>query len=144
MAGRGGYRAPSKPAAVSGPGSMSRRTDGGQPRMGLPNAAYGEQQDFQQIQAGAEMAQAQQREMPRITPLNAPTERPDEPVTAGAPSGPGVGPEAIGLGMTNRDQSKIDAREIAKYLPALEKLANSEGVPTGFVRFVKYIRETGR
>lgn len=30
-----------------------------------------------------------------VTPLNAPTERPDEPVTAGASFGPGPGPEAL-------------------------------------------------
>lgn len=29
MAGHGGYRAPAQPAAVSGPGQLSQRTDGG-------------------------------------------------------------------------------------------------------------------
>ena len=33
-----------------------------------------------------------------LTALDAPTQRPDEPVTAGAPVGAGPGPEAIGLG----------------------------------------------
>lgn len=32
-----------------------------------------------------------------ITPLDAPTERPNEPLTAGLPVGPGPGPEVIGL-----------------------------------------------
>lgn len=31
------------------------------------------------------------------TPLDAPTQRPGEPVTNGAPSGPGAGPSALGL-----------------------------------------------
>jgi hypothetical protein len=35
----------------------------------------------------------------------------------------------------------VDARQIAEYLPSLERLANMPGVPTGFVRFVKYVRE---
>ena len=30
-------------------------------------------------------------------PMNAPTQRPDEPVTAGLPVGPGPGPEALGI-----------------------------------------------
>jgi len=34
---------------------------------------------------------------PGARPLNRPTERPGEPVTAGAPFGPGPGPEAIGM-----------------------------------------------
>ena len=29
MAGRGGYQAPTNPAAISGPGALSQRTDGG-------------------------------------------------------------------------------------------------------------------
>lgn len=138
---QGGYRAPRKPAPVSGPGSLSRRTDGpGQPMRDLPNAAYGEAQEFADIQAGAQMAESR---MPQVVPLDAPTQRPDEPVTAGSPSGPGVGPEAIGVGMTNREQSAVDARQIAQYMPSLERIANMPGVPTGFVRFVKYVRENG-
>lgn len=138
---RGGYQAPRKPAPVSGPGALSKRTDG-QPARDLPNAAYGEQADFQSIQSGAQMS-ASARQMPEVTPLTAPTQRPDEPVTAGVPSGPGVGPEAIGVGLSNRDQSKVDTRQIAQYLPALERMANQPGVPTSFVRFVKYVREFG-
>lgn len=139
---QGGYQAPRKPAPVSGPGSLSRRTDGpGQPTRDLPNAGYGEAQDFADIQAGAKMSRAQ---MPSVTPLDAPTSRPDEPVTAGSPSGPGAGPESIGIGMNNREQSAVDTRQIAQYLPSLERLANSPGVPTGFVRFVKYVRENAQ
>lgn len=32
----------------------------------------------------------------QVTPLTAPTERPDEPVTSGLPNSPGPGPEAMG------------------------------------------------
>lgn len=32
-----------------------------------------------------------------LGPLHAPTQRPNEPITAGLPSGPGAGPEALGL-----------------------------------------------
>lgn len=34
--------------------------------------------------------------LPQLVPLDAPTARPDEPVTAGLTQGPGPGPEALG------------------------------------------------
>jgi len=138
----GGYRAPSKPAPVSGPGALSQRTDGpGQPTRSMPNAAYGEQAEFADMQGGARMSDSG-RQMPQITPLGAPTMRPDEPVTAGSPSGPGVGPEAIGVSASSQQQDAIDVRQIAEYLPSLERMANMPGVPTSFVRYVKYVRES--
>jgi hypothetical protein len=143
---KGGYQKPSRPAPVSGPGALSRRTDGGgagQPQQRLANAAYGEQKAFGEIQAGATMAQADRPSVPQVTPLNAPTERPEEPVTAGAPMGPGPGPESIGVTNSIRAQSALDTRQIAQYLPSLEHMANQPGVPTSFVRFVKYVRENG-
>lgn len=96
----GGYRPPAHPAPVSGPGAASRRTDG-QPQQQLPDAAYGEQKTFQEIQAGAPMG-APPPSGPGglpITPIDtsgstgmaAPSEHPDEPVTAGADAGPGPG-----------------------------------------------------
>lgn len=40
----------------------------------------------------------------QMTPLDAPTARPNEPITAGLPVGPGAGPEALGpLGMGGED-----------------------------------------
>ena len=48
---RGGYRQPSNPAPVSGPGALSARTDGGagsskQPIRRIPGQAYGEGKAF--------------------------------------------------------------------------------------------------
>lgn len=93
MAGKhGGYRKPANPAPVSGPGALSERTDGGptQPVMDVGGFEYGGRQDFVDIQGGAPMAAAEP--LPAPTPLFAPTERPAEPITAGAPVGPGPGP----------------------------------------------------
>lgn len=103
----GGMRRPSSPAPVSGPGALSQRTDGGPAKpayvSGLP---YGEGQDFYDLQTsaplGAEAAKPRSRSGATApqggasspTPLFAPTARPDEPVTAGAPVGPGPGPQA--------------------------------------------------
>jgi len=71
MAGKGGYQAPANPAPVSGPGSLSRRTDGGPGSKqaqryiaGMPN--YGDGQDMMQIQGGAPMAAT-----PSPTPVSA-------------------------------------------------------------------------
>lgn len=105
---RGGYRRPGNPAPVSGPGKLSRRTDGG-PMQGPKVATggkYGERKAMQEMQSAAPMA-AEQRQpnkapMPAITPLTAPTSRPDEPVTAGSPMGPGPGPEALAPVQTSK------------------------------------------
>ena len=102
---QGGYRQPSNPAPVSGPGALSRRTDGQGARY-MAGGEYGEGQEMMDLQTSAPMskAPAQPRmRQPRsgrqvveedmqVTPLFAPTERPDEPITAGAPFGPGPGP----------------------------------------------------
>jgi len=102
----GGARTPRNPAPVSGPGQLSRRTDGGPQQTTVPmtGMAYGENADFNDMQSAAPMAAAPSVSNTRTrndsptgqraaaTPLFSPTQRPDEPVTAGAPFGPGPGP----------------------------------------------------
>lgn len=105
--------------------------------MKLPDAGYGEQKDFLGIQKGAPLS-GSAKAMPKITPLDAPTERPDEPVTAGAPSGPGPGPEA--LGMTSRKSMVDDYKALRAYLPLMQMYADSEassGTMRAFVRYLK-------
>lgn len=117
---------------VSAPGAMSTRTDlgPGQAKMQLPDAAYGEQAEFQQIQGGAPMAQ-----MPAPTGLFAPTERPDEPVTAGAPIGEGSNMLAGATDVMRQDMLKIQ-----KYLPQFEAMAKMDDTPESFRLFVRYLR----
>jgi hypothetical protein len=50
-----------------------------------------------------------------LPPIDAPTGRPNEPVTAGAPMGPGPGPEVLGPGVAPDD---MVARLRAMYLRA--------------------------
>lgn len=133
---------------VSGPGMFSQRTDlQGQPQRQLGNAAYGEQKEFADIQGGAKMNRAPMGmgggmdAMPKVTGLSEPTQRPEEPVTAGAPSGPGGGLESIGYGDNPQSQNMMDAKAVARYMPSLMRAANTPGVPPSFVRFVKYVRE---
>ena len=141
---------PKRPAPVSGPGPFSQRTDmQGQPPRELGDAAYGEQKEFSDIQGGAKMNRGPASgamgggmpAMPKVTGLSEPTQRPDEPVTAGAPSGPGGGLESIGYGDTPQKQNTMDAKAVARYMPSLTRAANTPGVPPSFVRFVKYVRD---
>ena len=103
MAQRGGYRKPNNPAPVSGPGKLSRRTDGGpgskQAQQEIRTGKYGESKALAEQQQGAPMAgnpaprpklQPTARRGAAVTPLFAPTQRPGEPVTAGLPFGPGT------------------------------------------------------
>ena len=103
--GHGGMRTPSNPAPVSGPGALSRRTDG-QPARYASGMPYGDGQDFYDVQTSAPMAETDnaaagvrraRQSQPRmveepVTPLYSPTQRPEEPVTSGAVPGPGAGP----------------------------------------------------
>lgn len=132
MAQHGGARTPANPAPVSGPGALSRRTDGAQPQMRLPDARYGEQQAFQEAQAGAPLAQVQGQ--PNLTPLDAPSQHPDVPVTDGAALGPGAGPEALGSAAGAEDE----LLRLHSYLPVLKHLASQ---PQGFQSLRQLVRQ---
>ncbi len=141
MAEQGGYRAPSNPAPVSGPGAMSQRTDGGpadsQPMRALPNAAYGEQAEFMGIQGAAPMYEDAGPAAPMPVGIDAPTERPGEPITAGAALGPGPGMDSL----PSLDNSMTeDMKAIARYLPMLESRADSPDAPQSFRMFVRYLK----
>jgi hypothetical protein len=141
---RGGYRAPTNPAAVSGPGQFARRTDG-QPVMDMPDAAYGENAAFREIQSGAQVAGAQG--IPSSsggggatsTPLGlgAPSTMLDVPVTAGAAAGAGPGPEALGLPQSPREINQADARVLRKQLPAMLIAASRPGATQSFKDLVR-------
>lgn len=122
---RGGYQKPSNPAPVSGPGALSRRTDGG-PTQGakyMSGGQYGEGQALQEMQRSAPMAAAPKTNVPApkmqaamtpVTGIFAPTERPDEPFTTGMPFGAGPGPEVLNLGR-NTDTLSNTLASIAQY-----------------------------
>ena len=143
------------------PGSMSSRTDGGVASKqaqryisGMPS--YGDGQDLANLQAQAPMSasgvqaqkmtpsqiaqaasngqsQAQQAQM-NVTPLSAPTQRPNEPVTAGSPLGAGPGPEALGIHPAQTMQTGQSAKSLVQTLashpdasPELQQLATALG-----------------
>lgn len=119
----GGYRQPMNPAPVSPPGALSQRTDGGavdgmtQPAQRYAGFGYGENLALEEQQAGAPMAA-----MPSfadITPLAAPTVRPDEPLTAGINRGEGPGTEAMRGLVPNRAPSLVDTiKHLAQFDPS--------------------------
>ena len=71
-----------------------------------------------------------------VTPLYAPTQRPDEPITTGIPMGAGAGPEVLGI--NNNLDTQEDRDRMLSYLPALEVVAAS---PTSSQAFRNYVRQ---
>lgn len=115
----GGYRRPTNPAPASGPGRLSKRTDGGpgQKLMVANGLDYGERQQTLAQERTTPMSQADP-----ISPMDlsapsagspatagpaaqamdfggvgfgGPSTRPNEPITHGVDIGPGAGPEAL-------------------------------------------------
>jgi hypothetical protein len=121
---RGGYQQPSNPAPVSGPGELSQRTDGGaiegmtQPVKEYTGLPYGENKSVNDSQGASSMA-GDPFKSPLLD-LMAPTQRPNEPITAGLVGGPGGGPELM-RGMPNSVPNIIDTLTyMAKFDPSGE------------------------
>jgi hypothetical protein len=137
---------PQNPAGASGPGPLSRRTDGGaaQALRQLPNAKYGENSQFQALQQAASLSASpspqgapmqapsgggmQPGSLPpnpaagQVIPFSAPTQRPNEPVTSGAALGPGPGPTSPQKASMAAAQS--DMGKIQQAMPYFQMLAN--------------------
>jgi len=93
---------PSNPAPVSGPGALSKRTDGGptQAATYIPGLPYGQGQQTYSNQVAAPLQGNQYaQEMP--TELLAPTSRPNEAITSGIDLG--AGPGSASLKLPNRE-----------------------------------------
>lgn len=155
MAERGGYQRPRNPAPVSGPGRLSRRTDSGpQAKRRLPDAAYGEQAEFQSVQGGAPMAgtgptldgpQPSPQGGPggspvELIPMGAPTQNPDMPVTAGADVGEGPGLASMGLIPREQQITQQDLARLQAYLPFFEWIANLPGASEGARDYVRQLK----
>ena len=113
-------------AGASGPGKFSKRTD-----MNLGSIAYGEGQETASLNTGAAKATtrgiaddvggrpANPVAQAPITPLYAPTERSDEPVTSGIAMGDGAGPEALMM------QSQFANRKLSDILEEMIPFDNT-------------------
>jgi hypothetical protein len=88
------------PANISATGGAGQSGNGTQAARYIPGLPYGEGQATMSQQMSAPMAgksSPSPLNLPSVTPLTAPTERPNEPVTAGMDFGPGPGSEALNL-----------------------------------------------
>lgn len=133
---KGGYRQPSNPAPVSGPGALSKRTDGGGPGNQQPvrvptGGSYGEATELGNLQQNAPLGASPGGEggllaglaLPEGPGFGASTQQPDVPVTDGAAMGAGAGTAALGL----ESQPDADMQRLIQYLPVFEHMANQPG-----------------
>jgi hypothetical protein len=130
MATQGGYRKPGTPAPVSGPGALSRRTDG---RV-AEGYAYGMNKQINDQAAGAKLAKAPALSPARtmnvtpppmpVTEITADTMRKDENILAGLnPLGQENDPAALGLPNTNDSEAEFN-KSISSYYPVLNFIAS--------------------
>ena len=144
MAVQGGYRKPGKPAPVSGPGALSRRTDG---RV-AEGFAYGMNKQINEQAAGAPMAKAptfnagsarmgEERSLTPVTPVTAETMMVQDPITNGAPIGDGANSVPnLPLGPSEDP----DINMIRDYYPMLEFWASQPGTSQATKDYVQYLR----
>ena len=145
MAVQGGYRKPGNPAPVSGPGALSRRTDG---RV-AEGFSYGMNKQINEQAASAPMAKAPQPRpasvskmmsaspLPPVTPITAETMDPNDPITNGVPVGPGANSIP---GLPSGPTEDPDINMIRDYYPMLEFWASQPGTSQATKDYVQYLR----
>lgn len=140
---RGGRRTGTPGVAYSNRADLSRPAV--LPASAAPNQPYGAAgaqlaaQKIAPMGSGPQLPQGappQQAEepytMPQMTPLDAPSARPNEPVTAGLPVGPGPGPEVLG-GNTANDDVEATLRATYARFPTEQLRALIEMIDSGDV-----------
>jgi len=73
-----------------------------------------------------------------VMPMDAPSERPHEPITAGVDAGPGPGSEVMGTGKID-EASEI--QKIKSYLPLLQQHLDNPDVPDSVRALYRYVRD---
>lgn len=110
----------------------------------IPGMQYGQGQATMAQQKAAPMAAAApapRMTMPEPMPLNAPTARPNEPVTAGAALGAGPGMEALNLPQSRTaEQPDADMEMVRRYFPVLEYWASQPDTAESTKNYVNYLR----
>jgi hypothetical protein len=159
MAEQGGYRKPNVPAAVSGPGKFSKRTDGQpgvtaeQAKRYIGGGQYGTNKAFnEEVVAAAPLnaapsvaaeTQKAKMEMPTaaaIPDLFAETQRPEEPATAGMDFGAGPGSEVMQYEKEQAMQNDADRQRAADILRLLESVSDRTDVSNSTRQLVRRLR----
>lgn len=128
-------------AGASGPGKYSSRTD-------LPSSYYGEGVETEAIKSQEPLAKTRgvaddvggrpSNPLTPVTPLFAPTERPQEPITAGVDVGEGPGSEV--LAMRQPDSQNFNA-SIASYMPVLAYISNLPNTSPETRKAIRQLRD---
>jgi len=126
-------------AGPSGPGKFATRTDS----LSFQSPEYGAGVEMAQQKAGAPLAQSRGvadnvggRPSNPVVGLSEPTQRPDEPITAGLDMGPGPGSETL---MMNQAPDDNNFRaNITAYIPVLSYVS---GLPSTSPETRKAIRQ---
>jgi len=131
----GGYR-PTAPQ--NNPANIS--ATGGAGQMAKQGAKYIPGQPWGQGQATPMSAgPAVTSNLPPVTPLTAPSELPNEPVTNGALRGPGAGPEAL-ANLPKAPSNDPDIEMARMYFPAMEFWASQPGTSQGTKDYIQYLK----
>ena len=162
MAEQGGYRKPSNPAAVSGPGAFSQRTDG-QPGTTPTQAAryvgggeYGTNKAFNEEVVGqapmvaAPTMQPQATQAPSKMPvmpeppmdLFAPSMDPNRPVTTGVDAGEGPGSEVLKYPSATAMAESADLQKAAAMLKVLAPLADRSDTSFATRQLIRKLKGT--
>ena len=102
-------------AGPAGPGKYSTRTD----KLDMGSIAYGEGVETAAIKSGAPLATTPDVRPQPVTELFAPSQRPEEPITAGIDMGAGPGSSALVM------QSRFAERKLSDILAEMIPFDNT-------------------
>jgi hypothetical protein len=132
-------------AGASGPGKFSKRTD-----MNLDSTSYGEGQETAMLNTAAPKSKtrgiadnvggrpANPMAQTPVTPLFAPSQRPEEPITNGIDMGDGAGSEALAL----RQPDDINFRaSISSYMPVLTYISDLPNTSPETRKAIRQLRD---
>jgi hypothetical protein len=135
------------PANISATGGNGQ--SGAQAPKYIPGMAYGQGQATMQQQQGAKMAGPMPTPAPapvsampmaEVRPLTAPSDRPDEPVTAGVDFGPGPGSESLMMPQQQQESNDPDINLVREVFPIIELWASQVDTSQGTKDYVNYLR----
>jgi hypothetical protein len=142
----GGYQAPASSAAVSGPGKFAKRTDN--PQIEALASEYGEGTSMRDLRQGSPVQPGRKATVQPdrgggsapspLAGFGDPSGMPDVPITDGAASGPGAGPEALGLPQSSQAEARADTASLHPgFIEAMVKASMRENATPSFKRYVR-------